>query len=102
MKTLSIILGTLSFPSIIAFLAIVLFIYFMFKIYKNKGVSLRYSLIMALLGIIIVILSMAINTGYSEGGKSFKNALLIFGIIFTAYGGFVSINKYLKDKEKTE
>lgn len=102
MKTISIILGTLSFSSIIIFLAIVLFIYFMFKIYKNKGVSQRYSLIMALLGIIIIILSQAIDVGYSQGGKNFKNVLLILGIIFTAYGGFVSINKYLKNKENKE
>jgi len=100
MKTLSIILGTLSFSSIIFFLAIVLFIIFMFKIYKSKGVSLRYSLIMTLLGIIIVIASLSIDT--NSGGEGLKFALLIVGIIFTAYGGIVSINKYLKESETKE
>jgi arginine exporter protein ArgO len=60
---------------------------------------------MTIMGIIIIILSQTINLGsaeYSDEGTNFKNVILICGIIFTAYGGFVSVNKYLKDKEKKE
>lgn len=73
-----------------------------FKIYESKGVSLRYSLIMALLGIIIVISSLAIDGGYSSRPNTFKFIILMFGVVYTAYGGIVSINKYIKDKDKRE
>lgn len=75
----------------------------MFKIFKDKTVVLRYSIIMTLVGIFIIILSQTISFGtheYSEGVSTLRNLMLLCGVIFTAYGGFISVNKILKDNEK--